>query len=153
VKPMLMSYPDYGKSTEHYQAGIVGVFAEYPENIQQRLAHPIQGIRGRCAFLPTIADVVKMAEEFMEAAGRQRDFDQRYGGRRVVEPLNHAKFNPYPKLTEAFADDPEILRDREFDDLTAASKALAVHGKAEAKRLLDTMPKRIVTDYFRRKSA
>ncbi len=150
---MLMSYPDYGKSTEHYQAGIIGVFAEYPEDIQKRLAHPIHGIRGRCAFLPTIADVVRMAEEIQEAQARDRDFDRRYGHRRVVAEMPIAPFNPYPKLTAAFSDEPELLRDRDFDDLTAASKALAVHGKAESKRLLDTMPKRIVTDYFRRKSA
>lgn len=150
---MLMSYPDYGKSTEHYQAGIIGVFAEYPEDIQRRLAHPIHGIRGRCAFLPTIADVVKMAEEIQEAQARDRDFDRRFGHRRVVADMPVAPFNPYPKLTAAFSGEPELLRDRDFDDLTAASKALALHGRAEAKALLERTPRRAVSDYRQSRAA
>ena len=137
VKPMLMTYPDYGKSTEHYQAGIIGVFAEYPEDVQQRLAHPITGIRGRCAYLPTIADVVKMADEFLAHDNHKRELDRRYGGRRVAEPVKQTTFNPYPKLTEAFADQPELLKDKTFNELTAASRALAMFGKAEVERCLN----------------
>jgi hypothetical protein len=134
VKPMLMSYPDYGKSTEHYQAGIVGVFAEYPETVQQRLAHPISGIRGRCAFLPTIADVVKMADEFMESDVRKWKLERRYGGSITVEPV-HIVFNPFPKLTIAFEDEPELLKTG-FQALFNASRALAVSGKDAAANVL-----------------
>lgn len=132
---MLMSYPDYGKSTEFYQAGIVGVFAEYPDSVQQRLAHPITGIRGRCGYLPTIADVVKMADELLESEARQRDFDRRFGGRRVAEPV-HIVFDPFPKLTTAFHDEPKLL-ETSFEALFDASKALAVSGKEAARRVLD----------------
>ena len=133
---MLMSYPDYGKSTEHYQAGIVGVFAEYPEDVQQRLAHPINGIRGRCGYLPTIADVVKMADEFMDHDAKHREYDRRFGGHRIVEPVKHIEFNPFPKLTAAFEDEPKLL-ETGFEALFDASRALAVSGREAARRVLN----------------
>lgn len=63
AEKILSSYPDYGKSPATYTAGIIEAIAHYPASVQAFLADPITGIRARCAYLPTIADVVKMASE------------------------------------------------------------------------------------------
>lgn len=61
---MLKSYPDYGKSSAEHVASLVEIFAEYPPSVQQSLLNIRHGIRGRCKFLPTVADVVELADKF-----------------------------------------------------------------------------------------
>ncbi len=56
-------------------------------------------------------------------------------------------FKPYPKLWEAFADEPELLKNRTFEALTGASRALAMHGKEAAIAVL--RPRKAVVNEFR----
>jgi hypothetical protein len=46
------------------------------------------------------------------------------------------KYEPFPKLWEAFRDEPELLRSKRFDQLFDASKALAMIGKDAARTIL-----------------
>ena len=133
---MLKSYPDYGKSPPEYLAGIVSVFAEYPIEIQQKLFNPLRGIRSKCAFLPTIADIVKLADEFLAKASSQAEFETRFSRPFQTHAPARIPFEPFPQLWAAFADERELLERRSFDALNAACKALVVYGKLEAKTLL-----------------
>ena len=63
-KQMLKSYPDYGKASVEYVASMVEIFAEYSPSIQQSLLNLRYGIRGQCKYLPTVADVVELADKF-----------------------------------------------------------------------------------------
>lgn len=121
---ILNSYPDYAKSTPAYTAGIVEVLARYPQAIQEALADPMRGVRSRCTFLPTIADIVKIGDEFTAEQARQADSRKRYAGLHRTPVEYHAtSFNPFPKLTEAFYDEPHLLQ-KPFDVLLEAYKRL-----------------------------
>lgn len=64
AEKLLTSYPDYGKSTDTYIAAICEAIAELPDDIVAAVLDLRTGIRARCAFLPTIADIMKFAEEY-----------------------------------------------------------------------------------------
>jgi hypothetical protein len=64
AEKLLTSYPDYGKSTKEYIAAICEAIAELPDDIITAMIDMKTGIRARCAFLPTIADIMKFAEEY-----------------------------------------------------------------------------------------
>lgn len=61
---MLKSYPDYGKSSAEHVASLVEIFSEYSVSVQNSLVHIRHGLRGRCKFIPTVADVVELADKF-----------------------------------------------------------------------------------------
>ena len=63
AEKVLKSYPDYGKVSPEYTAAMVEAFAAFSAEIQQGLANVVHGLRGRHAFLPTVADVVKLGNE------------------------------------------------------------------------------------------
>ena len=63
-KQMLKSYPDYGKASVEYVASMVEIIAEYSPSIQKSLLNLRYGIRGLCKYLPTVADVVELADKF-----------------------------------------------------------------------------------------
>ena len=134
VEPMLKSYPEYGKTPPEYLAGIVGAFSNYPASVQEKLADPIRGLRGKCAFLPTIADVVKLADEFSEAEFRSAELNRKYSS--VVKSpwqRNTVVHNPFPQLSQAFADEPELLQ-KDFGILQSAYHALFKGGGKDAAR-------------------
>jgi len=50
--------------------------------------------------------------------------------------MNNRPFKPFPKLWEAFQDESKLLEGQSFDKLFDASKALAMHGVEDARRIL-----------------
>lgn len=65
---ILTRYPDYGKASKEYVAGIVEALARYPIETLRALVDVTNGVSGRCKFLPTIADIVEIAEIVKPAA-------------------------------------------------------------------------------------
>lgn len=60
---ILNRYPDYSKATPGYTASIIEALASFDADTQSALAHPTEGICGKCKFLPTVADIVEFAKE------------------------------------------------------------------------------------------
>ncbi len=60
---LLSSYPDYGKAPKPYLVSITEILATLDPDVQMALADIKTGIRARCSFLPTIADIAKFADE------------------------------------------------------------------------------------------
>lgn len=117
----------------------------------EAMLHPLTGLAARCKFLPTAADVM----EFVE--GRKSRFEppvsmltdsgyKRFEvSRRVPAPPARKPFRPFPKLWDAFADDPEMLRILDgkasrvgisFETLDGAARMLATKGTDAARDFL-----------------
>ena len=131
---ILKRYPDYAKCTPEYLAAITEVLASCDYRTQRRLEDIITGISARHAFLPTVADFVKFVDELNPRASTFNRSEYRV----LNEPRQ--PFRPYPKLWEAFADEPHLLKVRDslnFDRLTQASKRLATEGREAARAVLD----------------
>ncbi len=62
AKQVLGAFPDYAKTTPEYTLAIVRVIASYPPWVQSKLADLRTGIPAKCKFLPTVADIVEMAD-------------------------------------------------------------------------------------------
>lgn len=120
----MFAYPDYGKAPPEYIVSLTELLASYPETVIWKLADLRSGVASRTTWLPTIADVTKLADQYLEAA-RQR---QAYGQRREVEPEVKTQFDPFPKLTAEFGH--EALKGKTFDRLFEASRRLATQGVA-----------------------
>ena len=132
AKVILQRYPDYGKSSPEYLAGIAELLADLPPENVRVMCDPRIGISARHKFLPTQADFLEFDEQL--EARRYATRDLRQG--RVPEPIgNGAKPTPFPKLAAAFRDQPELLL-RKFDCLCDASKALATIGVDAAREIL-----------------
>lgn len=75
------------------------------------MADTRKGLAARCAFLPTVADVVKMGEELLEEEALRKDRSERYSGlRRTEVEFSTVRANHFPQLTEAFKDEPHLLQ-------------------------------------------
>ena len=79
AKLILSSYPEYSKSPPEYLAAIVSVIATYPLETQNRLANLRVGIPAKCAFLPTVADIVKHADGGSDNFSSARELAKRLG--------------------------------------------------------------------------
>jgi hypothetical protein len=131
---VLNSYPDYGKSPPSYTASIVEIFAAYPVHIQEALADKKAGVVAKCEYLPTVAAIVKLAEEFEREHERREAI--RAKPKRYAEPLPpFSAFCPFPQLWRAFHDAPELLN-APFEVLDRACKVLVLHGKQAAENVL-----------------
>lgn len=134
AKRILSSYPDYGKAPAEYLLSMTELLASYPENIIARLADLRTGIASRTSYLPTVHDVTKLANEFLDA-----DLQRRKAPRREAEPSPaRSPYMPFPKLWEALASEKYLLEGRTFDCLFEASRRLAMQGKQEAIDYLTT---------------
>lgn len=132
AKAILSRFPDYGKSSPEYLAGIAELLAGYPADVVRQMTDPRIGISAICKFLPTQADIVEYAERL--EAKRHATRDLRQG--RVAEPTySGGPPMPFPKLWAAFRDTPEMMH-RNFDCLADASRALAMHGREAAEGIL-----------------
>lgn len=91
AKRMLKVYPDYSKSPPDYLAAIVSILSTYPRHTQNRLADLKTGIPGKCTYLPTVADIVKLAESYESARPSHTFYKKFEPDNFKEEPLDHRK--------------------------------------------------------------
>lgn len=70
AKKILACYPDYGKAPPEYLLAVTELLSGYDDYVLTELSDLRRGVVARCAFLPTIADIVKMAGEVLAARPR-----------------------------------------------------------------------------------
>ena len=134
AEKILKRYPEYGKAPVEYLAAITELLAACDYRTQCRMADIMTGISARCQFLPTVADFAKFAAEINPPTSNFNRAEYRV----LDEPRQ--PFRPYPKLWEAFADEPGLLKMRDsltFDRLTQASLRLATEGREAARAVLE----------------
>lgn len=132
AKKILSRYPDYGKASPEYIAGIAELLASYPDDILKTAADNRIGISAVNKFLPTQADIIEYIDKLEQKRYATRDIRQG----RVPEPIGKKeKPTPFPALWKAFADEPDLLV-RTFNCLCDASKRLALDGKEAARDVL-----------------
>lgn len=135
VRTIVSSYPDGGRATPEYIAGLVQALAELSPQDIEAVMDIRSGIRRRCKFLPTIAEVMGFVEERKARYAAVDDLAERVGAR-VPERTVRTPYRPFPKLYDAFEpDEPWLLR-KNFDTLFEASRAFAMYGKDQARAVL-----------------
>jgi hypothetical protein len=82
---ILSSYPDYGKVPASYVAALVEVLKEYSESVIIALEHPTTGIRGKCKYLPTVADIVEVADELSKPRRNPFEIAPPFPGRNFTQ--------------------------------------------------------------------
>lgn len=102
--------------------------------------HPKHGITARSTYLPTNADIQALLRE---AEQKRTQFQSRTTYQRfksVCDPKDavpdRTPFRPYPKLWEAFKDEPWLMKGHTFEGLTEASRSLAMFGRDAARDVL-----------------
>jgi hypothetical protein len=131
AKTILTRYPDYGKAPPEYLASIAELLADIPPENLKVMVDKYIGVSARCKYLPTHADFVEFDEKLEARRFATRDLRQG----RVPEPVKSQKPMPFPKLWEAFKDEPHLLQTN-FDKLFEASRQLATQGKEAARDVL-----------------
>jgi len=136
AKRIFACYPDYAKAPAEYLATVTELLAGYPDWLLLRLADTRNGIASRSSWLPTVADITKLADQWLDEEAKRRALPKE---RRavLVEPRKRAE--PFPKLWEALGH--EKLAGRNFEELSEAAKRLAVNGRHEAELYLDERDK------------
>jgi hypothetical protein len=76
-----------------------------------------------------------MAEQLMAAKAKAARFDRIK--MRAVESLPKSAYVPFPALAAAFADEPDLLQGKRFEQLYDASLALATDSKDKARTILE----------------
>ena len=77
VGAILSCYPDYGKAPPEYIVNIIDVVASYPPRVLPVLSNLRTGIPGRFSYLPSVADIVKMADDFLQNEVENRAVEAR----------------------------------------------------------------------------
>jgi hypothetical protein len=131
AQTILTRYPDYGKASQEYIASIAELLADIPPENLKVMVDKYIGISARCKYLPTHADFVEFDEKLEARRFATRDLRQG----RVPEPAKSQKPMPFPKLWEAFKDEPHLLQTN-FDKLFEASRQLATQSKDAARDVL-----------------
>lgn len=134
AKRILTSYPDYGKAPPEYGVNLAEYLSYLSDEEMAVVMHPKTGITSKTSFLPTNADIQALLREHEE---RQRQFKptnsgyQRFASVVTEQDARPDKtpFRPYPKLWEAFSEEPWLLKGHTFELLTEASRSLAMFGK------------------------
>lgn len=136
AKTIFARYPN-PKAGPEYLVELTNSLAEQPTWIVDRIADRHLGITFKHkSFAPSIGDVLDMAASLKEMEARHARYSEaqrRFAPRSapVLQP-----FRPYPKLWEAFTDEPEVIEALDhstFEVMTEASKRLAVRGKDAAR--------------------
>lgn len=140
VEKVLKSYPDYGKAPLGYTTSLIETFAEYPLDIQEQLADRTRGIQSRCEFLPTVAAVVKLADELLTEKARKSDLGKRFTGKRVKYRYEdeRPRFIPFKKLFEDLQDEPTLFDGIDFNTWQDAAKIHWANGAKAAREFLKT---------------
>lgn len=67
AEKILSCYPDYDKATPEYIVNLIDCMATFPTTTLAKLCDLRTGIPARCPYLPTLADVVQIGNEFERA--------------------------------------------------------------------------------------
>lgn len=129
---------DFERSTPELLALVTEYLATLTPEMMRRVTSLQEGILLRSKFLPTVADFHALVKELEENDNRfkRSHTHYQYFQPSCEPPPPSVVFNPFPKLTVAFEDEPHLLQTN-FDALFDASRALAVSGKEAARRVLD----------------
>ncbi len=136
----MASFPDYGKAPPEYVVNLAESLSHLRDDDLAVVLHPLNGVAARTKFLPTFADIAAVLQEHR---AKQDQFKTHTTYKRlesVVTPADVAKprskYQPYPKLWAAFADESDLLIGHTFEVLTEASRSLAMFGKESARDVL-----------------
>lgn len=154
AKKILSRYPDYDTASETYLAAVTEILSTFSPLMQAELANIVTGVSAKCRFLPKVADIVQIANEIGDKA-REPSYKKlapdgwrqegtaetrRAAVKRIMAgskpPSERPEFRPFPRLWEAFEDEPGLLKNRPFNTLFDASRQLAMHGKEAARVVL-----------------
>ena len=130
---MLRAFPDYGKAPDGYLLSISELLASYSESIRRRLCDLKTGIPSKTSYLPTVEQITKLADTFIDQEERAERY--RSSPRRPVLVEPPQRYTPFPKLWDEFGHD--FLVGRTFEVLCEASKRLAMKGAAAAQEYLE----------------
>ena len=141
AKKILTSYPDYGKAPPEYGVNLTEYLSYLTEEEIAVVMHPKNGITARSTYLPTNADIQAVLREHEEKKRRFEPTNSGYQRFASVCSASDAKpsktlFKPFPKLWEAFNDEPWLLKGHTFEYLWEASRSLAMFGKDSARDVL-----------------
>lgn len=136
----MTSYPDYGKAPPEYGVNLTEYLSYLNDDEIAIVMHPKHGITARSTYLPTNADIQALLRE---AEQKRTQFQSRTTYQRfksVCDPKDavpdRTPFRPYPKLWEAFKDEPWLMKGHTFEGLTEASRSLAMFGRDAARDVL-----------------
>jgi hypothetical protein len=143
AKVIFSRYPN-PKAGPEYLVELTNCLAGQPKEIVDRIADRHLGITFKHkSFAPSIGDVLEMVASLKDMEARYNRY-QNAKDRIDRRPRAHTPFRPYPKLWEAFADEPAVLQaldqPESFDWLTEASKRLAMRGKDAARQFIYPQP-------------
>jgi len=136
---MLRAFPDYGKSPPEYVASITALLAEYPANIQERLANIRFGVPSKTEFLPTPKVITELAEKWLQDEREISSFDARFTGRIARDITPRAPFRPFNQLWAEFGNDfmdGKVRAGIDFETLESACRTLVVEGRSVAENIL-----------------
>lgn len=141
AKKILTSYPDYGKAPPEYGVNLAEYLSYLNEDEIAVVMHPKHGITAKTSYLPTNADIQAVLREHEE---KRRQFSsshthyQRFASVCTEKDAAPDKtpFRPFPKLWEAFREEPWLLKGHVFEILSEASRSLAMFGKDAARDVL-----------------
>ena len=133
TEKMLRAFPDYGKAPDGYLLSISELLAGYSENIRRKLCDLKTGIPSKTSYLPTVEQITKLADVFIEQEERLERY--RSAPRRPVRVEPPQRYTPFPKLWDEFGHD--FLVGRTFEVLSEASRRLAMKGSAAAQEYLE----------------
>jgi hypothetical protein len=138
----MQRYPDYRSAPPEYLVSLTDLLKTYPEWALIRLCDIRTGVTTKTKFLPTPKDVIDFVEPLLEQERKMARFQaikQRVTAPALGGPTD--KPRPFPKLWEAFADDPAMIAKLEsglsFETLFSASRKLATEGEWIARAWLD----------------
>jgi hypothetical protein len=77
VSKILPCFPDYGKCAPEYVAAMVAAFSLYSEATQARMASVEHGLVSKHPYVPTVADVRTMGDEFKKLENTDGKIAQR----------------------------------------------------------------------------
>jgi hypothetical protein len=139
VRKMLSAFPDYGKSPPEYLLTMTELVASYPEHIQRQVCDVKTGVASKEDFLPNSKKVTDFAERLLADEAKFAA----YGEVRKRFTINERSVGrsyhcPFRNLEMALAEtmETDLLVGRNFDEMFAASRALATEGKQAARDML-----------------
>lgn len=109
---ILSCYPDFGKAPPEYIVNLIDLLSTYPSGILVKLCDLRTGVVSQCSFLPTIADIVKMADYWEELDSLAIEAEEKEKTRRIAaeEKANFIKAQEV-KLVEARKKHPTAILD------------------------------------------
>jgi len=138
---IIACYPDYGKAPPEYLGSLMRALETYSVDVMARLADLRTGVPSKVKYLPTIADVIELGNKLAEDEHKTARYSAIQHRRPIAIEGPRAAFRPFPKLWEAFADDPAVLAKLDkglpFGTLSHADKLRATDGTWVAKAFLE----------------